>query len=230
VLCGATALLIVSHYQGSVSYFRNVVGSRLLNHPASAAFGYFWWFGSSVALYLVLPLALAAATRGRFHRRYGLGLGDWRAGLTLSGLFLAVMLPLTVWASTLDAFRGMYPLAGNGAFTLNLGGGRTEPSVALFLAYELGYFTYFVAWEFLFRGWMLNGLLPYWGRGAAILAQMVPFAIMHLGKAELEALGSIVAGLALGVLSLRTRSFWYGALIHGVIAVLMDVLSARRSW
>ena len=61
---------------------------------------------------------------------------------------------------------------------------------------------------------------------AAILTQVLPFAVMHLGKAEPEALGSIIAAVALGVLALRTRSFWYGAVIHGIVAVLMDWLSA----
>ena len=95
------------------------------------------------------------------------------------------------------------------------------------MTYEAAYFAYFIAWEFLFRGWMVHGVVPKWGRGPAILAQMAPFAVMHLGKAELEALGSIIAGLALGILALRTRSFWYGAMIHGVVAVFMDWLSAR---
>lgn len=227
ILCGASALLVVSHYQGSTGYFRTVVGSHFDGHPANAAFGYFWWFGCSLALYGLMPLLLAYATRGSFHRAYGLGLGDLRAGCQITGLFLGVMLPLTAWASTLDAFKGQYPLAGNAAFTLNLGGGRSQTSLGLFLAYEAAYFLYFVAWEFLFRGWMLNGLLAPWGRAAAVLVQVAPFAVMHLGKAELEALGSIVAGVALGLLALRTRSFWYGALIHGVVAVWMDVLSAR---
>jgi hypothetical protein len=34
--------------------------------------------------------------------------------------------------------------------------------------------------------------------------------------------------VALGVLALRTRSFWYGAVIHGTIAVWMDWLSAKQ--
>lgn len=224
VICGASALLVISHYQGAAGYFRTLVGPRFDGHPAAGAFGHLWWFGSSLFLYLVMPLVLAKATRGSFHRGYGLGLGDWRAGLKISALFLAVMLPAVVVASKLDAFKGMYPLAGNGAFMLSEGGQAT-PSLKLFLVYELGYFLYFVGWEFLFRGWMLNGLLPSWGRAAAILVQVAPFAIMHLGKAELEALGSIVAGVALGILALRTRSFWYGAFLHGIIAVFMDVLS-----
>lgn len=227
VICGASALLIVSHYQGSTGYFRTVVGSRFDTHPWNSAFGHFWWFGSSFVLYLVMPLLFALATRGSFHRKYGFGLGDWKPGLAISALFLAVMLPATWVASKMDAFKGMYPLAGNGAYMETIAG-KAQISWPLFLTYEAAYFSYFIAWEFLFRGWMLNGLLPKWGRAAAILVQVAPFAVMHLGKAELEALGSIVAGVALGVLALRTRSFWYGAIIHGTVAVWMDWLSSKK--
>ena len=227
ILCGASALLIISHYQGSAGFFRGLVGTSLDQHPWNATFGYFWWFGASMVLYLVMPLLLALALKGSFNERYGFQLGDWRAGLKITALFLVVMLPATWVASKLDAFKGIYPLAGNSAFMINIGGGKTANSWPLFLTYEAAYLAYFFAWEFLFRGWMVHGLTPKWGRGAAILAQMAPFAVMHLGKAELEALGSIIAGVALGILSLRTRSFYYGALIHGVVAVWMDWLSVK---
>lgn len=227
VLCLSTSLLVLSHHHGSVHFFRTHFGGDFAAHPASAALGYFWWFASAVILYLGVPLAASRLFRGSFHRRYGFGLGDWRTGLAISALFLAIMLPLTTWAAGLSAFRGAYPLAGQGAYTLHLGDGQTRTSLPLFVLYELGYLAYFVAWEFHFRGWMLNALLPTWGRGPAILVQMVPFAIMHLGKPELETLGSIVAGIALGVLALRTRSFWYGVAIHGAVAIWMDVLAVR---
>lgn len=227
IVCGASAFLIVSHYQGSASYFRSLVGPRWDALPWSPALGHFWWFATSIVLYLVLPLVLAVATRGSFNEKYGFGLGDWKLGLGMTAVLLGVMLPATWVASTLPSFKGMYPLAGNGAYMENLGGGKTQVSWGLFLTYEAAYFAYFIAWEFLFRGWMVHGLSPHWGRAPAILVQVAPFAVMHLGKAELEALGSIVAGVALGLLSLRTRSFWYGALIHGVVAVWMDWLSAK---
>lgn len=226
-MCGVSAFLIASHYQGSTGYVRTVFGSSIDGHPWAVALSHFWWFGSSVLFYLVMPLVLAFATKGSFHQRYGFQWGDWRAGLTLTLAMLAIMVPATYAASKLGTFQGMYPLAGKGAYLVNLGGGKTEPSWVLFLSYEFAYCLYFVAWEFLFRGWMLHGLLPHWGRGPAILAQMLPFAVMHLGKPELEALGSIIAGLALGILSLRTRSFVYGALLHATIAVWMDWLSVK---
>lgn len=227
VMCGATALLIISHYQGNTGYFRTLVGDRFDKLPAANVLGHFWWFGCSLMLYLIVPLVLSVATKGSFHRKYGFGLGNWRQGLLITGVFLAVMLPAAFIASRLDAFKGIYPLAGNAAFQLNVDG-KAVTSLGLFVVYELCYFLYFVGWEFLFRGWMLNGLLPKLGRVGAVLAQMAPFAVMHLGKAELEALGSIIAGIALGILALRTRSFWYGALLHGIIAVFMDVVSAWK--
>ncbi|HEX4620168.1 MAG TPA: type II CAAX endopeptidase family protein [Myxococcaceae bacterium] len=224
VLCGASAVLVVSHYQGSTSGFSNLLGARFAQSPARDALPYFWWYGCSVVLYAAIPLTLSAMTRGRFTRKYGLGLGDARAGLAWAGVLLAVMLPAVFIASRTRFFQGAYPLAGSGAFTLKPVGAPEHRSYALFAAYEAAYLAYFVAWEFLFRGWLLNGLLPRFGRGA-ILIQTVPFAIMHLGKPEPEALGSIIAGVALGILALRTRSMWYGALVHGAVAFFMDAVA-----
>ena len=225
IIAGSSAVLILSHYNGSTGFFRRTFGKQVADWPMAAAMPYFWWFGASLLLYLLVPLLLSWVTRGSFLRRYGLGLGDWRAGLKLSLLFLVIMVPAVYLASKTKMFAGAYPLAGQGAYMLKVDG-KASLSLTLFAAYQAAYFLYFVGWEFLFRGWMLHGLLPKYGRGGAILIQTAPFALMHLGKPQLEALGSIIAGIALGVLALRTRSFWYGALLHGVIAVWMDLLSA----
>ncbi len=228
ILCGASALLVISHYNGSTAYFHTIFGARAAGHTAMPVLAHEYWFGMSVLLYLLVPLLLSKATNGSFHQKYGLGLGDWRQGLSISALFLAIMLPLVWYASTLDSFKNHYPLAGLGSYSLSVKEGYQQ-SLGLFAIYELGYFAYFIAWEFLFRGWMVHGLLPWFGRTGAILVQVAPFVIMHFGKAEPETLGSVIAGVALGVLSVRTRSMWYGAVIHGVIAVWMDCWSVPRS-
>jgi len=227
VLCGGCALLILSHYQGSANFFRRVLSPKFAGHPALDALPYFWWFAASVILYVVLPLALSLATRGRFTRSYGLRLGDVRAGVTISAIFLVAMAAAVFAASRTSTFADHYPLAKQGAYTLHLAENKQAISRGLFALYEAAYFLYFLAWEFFFRGWMLNGLLPRFRR-AAIVVQVAPFAVMHLGKPELEALGSIVAGVALGILALRTRSFWYGAVLHGTLAVFMDLLVSWR--
>jgi len=226
-LLGASALLVVGHHQGSTAYFAEHWAAAFAGHPAAGALPFFYWFFASVALYLGAPLLLARVTRGSFHRAYGLGLGDAKAGALIAGLFLLVMVPAVVVASRWQSFAGTYPLAGPAAYTLAAQGTAGRASLALFAAYEAAYFLYFVGWEFLFRGYLLNALLPRFGRAGAILIPTAPFVLMHLGKPELEALGAAVAGVALGILALRTRSFWYGAALHGTIAVLMDAISAR---
>ncbi|MBL9036973.1 MAG: CPBP family intramembrane metalloprotease [Archangium sp.] len=228
LLLGATTVLLISHYQGSTGAFHEHFSARYGDHPALSALSHFWWFGTSMLFYVAIPLLLSVATRGRFNDRYGFGLGNWREGVTLSLVFGAVMVPVVWWASTLESFAGLYPLAGSGAYTLNLGGGKTQLSLPLFVGYEAAYFAYFIGWEFLFRGWLTLGLEPHFGRTGALMVPIAPFALMHFGKAEPEALGSIIAGLALGLLALRTRSFWYGAVLHGGIAVFMDVVSAWK--
>jgi membrane protease YdiL (CAAX protease family) len=225
LLCGAATVLVLGHYQGSGAFFRRTFGAAMAGHPAAGALPYLWWFGASVVLYMLVPLLLSRLARLPAHGRYGLGLGDWRAGVRLSALLLAVMLPLVGVAAHTATFGHHYPLARLHAYTLQAEGGA-QVSPGLFALYEAAYLAYFIAWEFLFRGWLLQGLRPRLGAGPSILVQTLPFVLMHLGKPELEALGAVPAGVALGVLALRTGSFWYGALVHGVVAVRMDVLAA----
>ena len=89
------------------------------------------------------------------------------------------------------------------------------------VAHELGYVCYFFGWEFLFRGFLTLVLARYIG-ALAIVVQVVPFALLHVGKPQPEALGSIVAGIALAILALRTRSIWWGFLLHAAVALSMD--------
>jgi membrane protease YdiL (CAAX protease family) len=56
----------------------------------------------------------------------------------------------------------------------------------------------------------------------------VPYCMIHFGKPYLEAVGAILAGIALGSLSMRTKSIYQGFMLHITIAAMMDWLSLRR--
>jgi membrane protease YdiL (CAAX protease family) len=47
--------------------------------------------------------------------------------------------------------------------------------------------------------------------------------MIHFRKPLFETIGAVIAGSALGVLSLRTRSILGGFLIHVAVAISMDV-------
>ena len=53
---------------------------------------------------------------------------------------------------------------------------------------------------------------------------------MHAGKPFAEGMGSVVAGIALGLFALRVRSFWYCWLLHALIAFTMDLLAIQARY
>jgi hypothetical protein len=57
---------------------------------------------------------------------------------------------------------------------------------------------------------------------------VVPYAMIHFHKPFLECLAAVGAGCILGVLALRFRTFWGGALLHILVAVTMDLLAVTR--
>jgi membrane protease YdiL (CAAX protease family) len=127
--------------------------------------------------------------------------------------FAAVMLPL-VWAfSAEERFQQMYPFyrvhdrAGVG------------PEL---LRWEVVYALQFVGLEFFFRGFMVHGTKHRFGV-YAVLLMVVPYCMIHFHKPVPEAIGSIFAGVALGLVSLATRSIWPGAALHVLVAWGMDL-------
>ena len=75
--------------------------------------------------------------------------------------------------------------------------------IADFLVWEFFYALQFFSLEF-FRGFMLHGVKI--ASAASIFAMIVPYTMIHFRKPLYETVGAIIAGSALGVLSLRTRS------------------------
>ena len=210
----ATLAIVVSHHQGDTAYFRVHLGPHLSASRLSELYPYLYWFSASVALYLLLPLAAAAATPGLRVRATGLGLGDWRAGLFAVAVAFLLFAPVVFAASRFSDFSQHYPLCK-----------AAKGSLGAFLLYEAFYAAYFVGWEYLFRGYLLFSLEPSMGK-LAVFAQMMPFAVLHFGKPQAETFGSIAAGIVLGLLALRTRSFWYGAVLHIAVAWSMDLFAA----
>jgi hypothetical protein len=163
------------------------------------------WDG--VLFYMVIPLLTVLALRQN-PLRWGLGLGRWRwtLGLTAGGAAGAALLLYA--AAQLPVFQRYYgPLGPQDALW---------PWIGLFAIDML-------AWEYFFRSFMLFGLEPALGE-LAIYVQMIPFAIAHLGKPEIETLASIAGGILIGYLVRWCRSFWPAFVLHLIIALVMYTL------
>jgi membrane protease YdiL (CAAX protease family) len=92
-----------------------------------------------------------------------------------------------------------------------------------FIAYCLTSCASLFASEFIYRGFLLFGLREKLKEGS-ILLQMVPFALLHLGKPELETISTILTGLLFGYVAYRGKSFWPAFIIHLFINVFFVAL------
>jgi membrane protease YdiL (CAAX protease family) len=91
------------------------------------------------------------------------------------------------------------------------------------LIFEAIYLAQFVAVEFFFRGPLLFRLNQLHGP-ISLFIMTLPYALIHIHKPFPEALGSIIAGVILGLLSLKSKSLWPGVLLHMIIALSADSL------
>lgn len=172
-------------------------------------------FGVNYRLLLdvAVPVGVLAATGQRL-RDYGLGLGKIKTGLLLMLLFYVVYVPFFLVLFSNPGFQQYYD-----------GVTRQYATWHQFLSRELVIVALLsLRTEFLFRGFLLFGVKREYGAYAGILVQVIPYVLVHSGKAEMEALGSLPVGLALAWLAVKTGSIWYGAVLHGSIALMFNVL------
>jgi membrane protease YdiL (CAAX protease family) len=176
-----------------------------------------FWYQSAhaVAWRILVPLAWIAWVLRDSPREYGYRLPERGHRAIYLYLYL-LMLPVLAAVSFLPSFRAMYPIYG-------VAWGSPEILVPYVLAYGLR----FAAVEAFFRGFLLFALFRRFGYHAVAI-MVVPYCMIHFGKPFAETLGSIGAGLLLGYLALRGRSWVPGALLHWGIALSMDLLGLAQ--
>jgi membrane protease YdiL (CAAX protease family) len=159
-------------------------------------------------LFGLIPLAIVLAGFRDDPRRYGLRLGDVRAGLLLVTAGCLVMTPIVLWFAGLPDVRAYYAP-------------RSAPLEVLLVTHLLD----LTAAESLFRGFLMLTLVRVVGPIGVLLAAW-PFVFAHLGKPELELLSTLGGGLVYGWLAWRTGSIVWGALGHVVILTLVTWAAA----
>ncbi|MBI5061952.1 MAG: CPBP family intramembrane metalloprotease [Desulfatitalea sp.] len=74
---------------------------------------------------------------------------------------------------------------------------------------------------YFFRGYILIEASRIFGPNALAIT-LLPYIIMKFGKPPFEIYTAILVGLALGYMTIRTRSFWYAAGAHALLATMVD--------
>ncbi len=181
-----------------------------LLHSLAFAFGCVFWY--CVPAVLVIKLVFRERVRD-----YGVKLAGWTDGWKIYLVFVAVMVPLVFTMSATEHFQRTYPFY------------RWTPASGWerLVAWEAAYACQFLALEFFFRGFIVHGTKHRFGV-YAVFVMTVPYCMIHFGKPLPECLASIIAGVFLGFMSLKTRSVWLGAALHVSVAWGMDFASLYR--
>ncbi|MBK6914312.1 MAG: CPBP family intramembrane metalloprotease [Ignavibacteriales bacterium] len=209
-------LQTISWYYTSRSFFRLNLVEFFKSKENISLIEYFYWFISDFFTLLIIPVLIVKLILKEKLNNFGFQVGDYKTGLKYSFLFILFMIPLIWFVSGSQSFASTYP---------HLQMARSNWSI--FILYETGMLIYMIAWEFIWRGYMLFGLKEKFGY-YAILIQMIPFLILHNGKPVLETFGAIFGGIALGILAWRTASFYYCVIIHMAVMFTIDFISVLR--
>lgn len=180
---------------------------RFLAQVYFSAFALLFFVGIPFLFHIVFP----ANTDNPFGFR-------WQSAVQHMPVYAAItlfMIPVLWFASAQPNFYHFYPM-------------YNPPSVGMWLLYEAVYMLQFFSVEFFFRGFALFRLEPRFGYHA-ITIMVVPYALLHIHKPFPEALASIVAGLVLGMLAMKSRSIWPGLFIHCTVAFSMDLFALIHS-
>ncbi len=194
-------------------------------------------FWAGCFLLVVIPILIIKFHFKQSLSAYGFGLPPKGRRLLALWSFLTLMaicIPI-FWFGTKDAgmqetYPFFRPFSGSWDFVL----------------YELAYLPFFIAIEFIFRGYLLFGLagirddeIPDGGGGVsgvfyfhryALLIQMLSYTAWHLGKPIPELMGTMFWGLAVGALAIVIRSVWPIILSHWLLNVLIDsVISVNNN-
>lgn len=213
LLLSVPVISLVYIYHGMDEAFARYF-SHLSNLYYFDIYRYVYQFLAALVLFFLFPLIIIKLIFKEKLKNYGLTLGDKRYGLRFIIITIPLIVtPIIILGSHMPQVRAEYPLSK-----------LVQDNASVFLLYEFSYvLLYYVGWEFFFRGYMLFGLREKFGDTYAILLQVIPSALLHFNKPESEFLGSIVLGIVLGYLALRTRSILYPLIIHSCIGVFTDL-------
>jgi len=166
-------------------------------------------YASQFFYFAVLPLLTIVIVLRKNPLDFGLRPGNFRIWGVHVGVTIVIAFVLLYSASHIPSISGYYAKRG-----FNL------------LTYTVKISVILLSWEFLFRGFLLFGLKDKL-REASILVQMVPFALLHIGKPEAETISCIVTGIYFGYVSYRGNSYWPACIMHLFINIAYVLLVNR---
>lgn len=91
----------------------------------------------------------------------------------------------------------------------------------------LSWMGYLVAYELMFRGFLLFSCARAFGAWPAIVINTAIYALVHVPKSAKEGIGAIPLGLLLCLITLETQTIWVALLVHWVLSLANEWFSLK---
>jgi hypothetical protein len=211
-----SGLLVFLHRAvGSKRVFRQEFASYFPEYWQEAL-AWTWWFSTNGIAGFVIPVLILTLIFKKKPSEIGLGLGDVKFA-TSALLVYVPLVAIGTWVLSASVeFQTAYPHFRD-----------ATSDWTLLLVYEIAYLTYWIGWEYLWRGFVMFGTAHTFGP-TAIFVQALPFALLHASKPMPEQMLSIIGGIALGAVVWRCRSFWIAVPIHALQMAFLDLWCTLR--
>ena len=186
-------------------------------HAYRELLGYVWWGFWNLLGFLIIPMLTIKWVLKQPLKNYGWQLGSVKQHWLGYVLLASPIMFFAFLVSFREDFANHYPF-------YNL----AHKSWLDLLIWECIYIAQFIAVEFFFRGFLVNGLrIPFGSLSIAVMC--LPYLMLHLPKLWLESFGAISFGFFLGILALRSKSIWGGVGVHVAIALMMDCMAMMQT-
>ncbi|MHA1519782.1 MAG: CPBP family glutamic-type intramembrane protease [Promethearchaeota archaeon] len=201
-------------------------------------FNVFLGFGGTfLSLFLIPVIFIKKWDRGTRFSQLGSQIGKKKIGIYFVILAL-LCIPLLYLGSANANLIQTYPLSKN-----------SLQSWPFFIFYEICYiFLYYVPYEFFFRGVLHFSLsksnssenpsenptensnlnLKSWKLWRAILYVTALTTLLHITKPITEIIGAIIAGILFGLITEKTKSWYWVFFLHIIIGVSTDIFCGLR--
>lgn len=169
-----------------------------------------------VLFFGILPLATIVIFFEKGVSSYGISSGN----LLLSLYWVLGLSPLLILMNYFNCKKednlAMYP-----QIRVN------EWDTQLLLLSAFSWTAYLLAYEFMFRGYLLFVSVEYLGVWPAIALNIAIYALVHVPKGIKEAVGALPLGVVLGIITIQTGTIWVAFVVHVVLALSNEWFSLR---
>ncbi len=182
---------------------------------------FFFFVGSSILARCIIPISIGCGLLKREVGAFGYRTRGALSGVWIYAVLTAIIVCAVVFfAAEQPAFIKKYPWCKR---AIEFG----QISGWVFLVYAFVLLCFFFSGESFWRGYLLFGTTRELGPVALFLMINI-YVLAHFGKPLPETMGAIVAGLVLGVLALKHRTFILGVLCHWTVAMVMDLAALNK--